>query len=360
MDSEIEEAVLSVLRSRRLVSGEMVERFERALAEYTGSRFAVAVNSGTAALHLAFLALGVTGHSVITSAFTFAASANSVLYVGARPVFADISLEDYNLDPASVEERLSEDTVAIEPVHLYGQPAKMDELSRISEKAGVALVEDAAQAIGASVNGKKVGTFGVMGCFSTYATKNLHTAEGGFITTNNQALAERLRRLRSHGQSSRYNHIELGMNYRMTELQAAIGLPQLGKLDLLNQKRRENATILTELLSDVEGIVTPVERKGCVHVYHQYTIRVEKRFGSSRDRLAAELAKMGIETGVHYPKPVYLQPYYIERFGYTKGLCPNSEIAAESCLSLPIHPSLKPEELERIAKGIKEVSEGKR
>jgi perosamine synthetase len=356
IDSEIEEAVMQSLRSKKMVSGEKVNRFEKELSEYIGVKHVVAVSNGTAALHIAFMALNVTNKCVITSAFSFAASANSVLLAGGKPLFADIDLETYNLDPASVEQKLTDECTVIEPVHLYGQTADMAELSRIALKHGAVLVEDAAQAIGAKYGSKMAGSLGLMGCFSTYATKNLHTIEGGFIATDNDLLARKLRLLRNHGQESRYNHVDIGYNYRMTEIQAAVGLPQLKKLETIIQQRRHNAKVLTEGLKDLRGIITPTERDWGRHVYHQYTLRIEPReAGFTRDRFAQSLLKKGIESSVHYPTPIYLQPYYVEKFKYGRGLCPNSELAAETVVSIPVHQSLTEEQLDRIVRSIKEI-----
>lgn len=353
VDEEIVRLVAEVLRSRSLVSGRLVEEFERRLAEYLGSKHVVCVSSGTAALHLAFEALGVKGKKVVVPAFTFAASANTVILAGGKPVFADIDLETYNVDPASVEQVLDDECVAIEPVHLYGQSAPMDEVLSIARERNLFVVEDAAQAIGSTYHSKKVGTLGEAGCFSTYATKNLHTGEGGFVCTQDDGLAEKLRLLRNHGQSSRYNHVWIGLNYRMTEIQAAIGLPQLEKLEEFIARRRENAKILSEGLSKVDGIVTPVEKGWGRHVYHQYTVRLEASKVGPRNAFVERLRRLGIEAAVHYPRPVYLQPYYVERFGYRRGMCPNSELAAETVVSLPVHQSLTQEDLDRIVAAVR-------
>jgi perosamine synthetase len=356
IDSEIEESVIRILRSKKMVSGETVNQFEEELSKYIGVKHVVAVSSGTAALHVAFTAFNVVGKDVLTSAFSFAASANSVLLAGGKPVFADIELDTYNLDPSSVEERLTDECIAIEPVHLYGQTADMSRLIRVASKNNVVLIEDAAQAIGARHGSKMAGSLGLMGCFSTYATKNLHTMEGGFVATDDDFLAQKLRLLINHGQASRYNHVDIGYNYRMMEVQAAIGLPQMKKLESIIQKRRRNAKILTEGLQDLRGIVTPFEKDWGRHVYHQYTLRIEPRvIGITREKFAQSLLKRGIESSVHYPTPIYLQPYYIERFKYRKGLCPNSELAAETVLSIPVHQSLTDEQLGRIVGSIREI-----
>ncbi len=355
ISAEIESNVVKVLRSKNLVGGETVSRFESRLKEYLGVKNALAVSNGTAALHIAFCALGIKGKKVVTSAFTFAASANAIVLAGGLPAFADISLEDYNLDSSSVEELMDDSVVALEPVHLYGQCADMDSVQKVAKQWGVSVVEDAAQAIGSTFRGQMAGSFGVMGCFSTYATKNLQTGEGGFITTNDSEIARSIELLRNHGQRGRYNHVGIGFNYRMTELQAAIGLPQMDKLEEFIAARRENARILTEGLGQLTGLTTPVERPEVRHVFHQYTILVNKaKAPIGRDKLAERLAAKGIETSVHYPLPVYLQPYYVSKYGYRRGTCPNSEYVASSVLSLPVHQSLSPDDLDIIVRTVRE------
>ncbi|PSN91674.1 hypothetical protein B9Q03_03550 [Candidatus Marsarchaeota G2 archaeon OSP_D] len=356
IDDEIVQGVTSVLRSGSLVSGRLVEEFEGRLADYLGVKHVVCVNSGTAALHVAFEALGVKNKKVIVSAFTFAASANTVILAGGQPVFADIDLDTYNVDPASIDGVVDDECVAVEPVHLYGQSAPMDGVISIARRRGLAVVEDAAQAIGSTYGSKMVGSFGLAGCFSTYATKNLHTAEGGFVATQDEGFAERLRLLRNHGQSSRYNHVGIGLNYRMTEIQAAIGLPQLARLEEFIRRRRENARMLNEGLARVDGVITPVEKGWGRHVYHQYTIRVEESKIGPRDRFIERLRRLGVEASVHYPRPVYLQPYYVEKYGYKKGLCPNSERAADTVVSLPVHPLLSQDKIERIVECVKQAA----
>ncbi|MEM3670134.1 MAG: DegT/DnrJ/EryC1/StrS family aminotransferase [Thermoprotei archaeon] len=356
IDGLIENSVLSVLRGKNLVMGSAVEAFEKGLASYLKVKHVVAVSSGTAALHTAFVAAKLGRGKVLVPAFTFAASANTVLLAGYTPVFVDIDLETYNMNPEDAAEKLDQDCKAIEPVHLYGMPADMPSIQRIASANHLQIIEDCAQSLGAICMGKMTGTFGSMGCFSTYPTKNLHTGEGGFVSTDDDELDKTLRLLRNHGQESRYNHVELGFNYRMTELQAAIGIPQISKLEEFTQIRRRNAAILSEGLENLDGLYVPVERKGYRHVYHQYTIRVDpKHSPMKRDKLSKRLLESGIETSVHYPKPVYLQPYYRKTFGYRPGMCPNSEIAAETVLSLPVHPGVSEEDAYYIVKSIKSI-----
>lgn len=353
LGEEEEQAVLAALRSGRLAQGPLVRRFEEAFARYTGVRQAVAVSSGTAALHVALLAHGVgPGDEVVTSPFTFVATANAVLATGARPVFADVSEEDFNLDPARAGESINERTRALLPVHLYGQAADMEALSTLARRHGLALVEDACQAVGASFGGRKVGSFGT-GCFSFYATKNMTTGEGGMITTDDPKLAARARLLRDHGQRRRYVSEALGYNLRMTEVAAALGLTQLQKLDALNERRRANARYLTERLS---GVTTPRELPGRYHVYHQYTIRVSLpagQAGRGRDALLRYLRDRDIEATVFYPLPVHKQPLY-RGLGYHRQRLPVAERLSREVLSLPVHPGLSREDLESVVSAVRE------
>jgi len=345
-DAEVA-AVVDVLRSGNLVQGEVVARFEQRFAEMVGVRHAVAVSSGTAALHIALLAHGIgPGHEVITSPFSFAATANAVLYTGGRPVFVDIDPRDFNLDPNLIEARITPFTRAIMPVHLYGQPADMDAIGEIASRYGLAVIEDAAQAHGAAIRGRNVGTFGAA-CFSFYATKNVVTGEGGVVTTDDDRIADQLRMLRSHGARVRYEHEILGYNYRMTDLQAAIGEVQLERLAELTDRRIANAEFLSSRLTNV---VTPRPLPGRRHVYHQYTVRIP----SDRDDAARALAEDGIGTGIHYPRPIHCQPLYVD-LGYTDAL-PVAEQASREVLSLPVHPALDTWDLERITYAVSRLS----
>jgi dTDP-4-amino-4,6-dideoxygalactose transaminase len=349
-DEEVEE-VVKVLRSGFIAQGPKVAEFEEKFADYIGVEYAVAASSGTTALHLALLAADVgPGNEVITTPFTFAATGNSVLYVGAKPVFVDINPETYNLDPEKVEEAVTTKTKAIMPVHLYGQPADMDPINATAEDHGLKVIEDAAQAHGAIYNGKKVGSIGDMGCFSFYPTKNMTTSEGGIITTDNYEMAEKARVLRAHGESERYTHVVLGYNFRMTDIAAAIGLAQLKKLEKFNEKRIENAAYLTKHIDDINGIKAPFVSENVRHVFHQYTVRIENK----RDEVMEFLNSRGIGTGIHYPKPIYMQKLYNE-LGFSAS-CPESELAASEVLSLPVHPSLEKSDLEKIVSVLEEAS----
>ncbi len=306
--TEEEEAVLEVLKSGQLEQGERVAAFEKRFVELCQTQEAVAVATGTAALHLALIAHEIGyGDEVITTPFSFAATANVIVLVGAQPVFVDIDPETCTIDPLLVEAAITPRTKAILPVHLYGNPCDMERLLAIADEHHLVIIEDACQAHAASIHGKPVGSFGT-GCFSFSSTSTMTAGEGGMITTSDPVIAERARLLRNHGQKERYRHVALGFNQRMTELQAAIGLVQLEKLKQFAEKRRANAAYLSKHLGDV--VKTPVERDGYRHVYQQYTIRVPDE--SSRDAWAAQLLERGIGTAVHYPCPIYQQPFYQE------------------------------------------------
>ncbi len=351
--SEEEAAVLRVLASGQLAQGEEVATFERQFADMCGAREAVAVSSGTAALHLALLAHGVgPGDEVITTAFSFAATANVILLVGATPVFVDIEPDTYNINPALVEAAITPRTKVIMPVHLYGNPADMQRLEEIAAAHGVSIIEDAAQAHGAKIGDRTIGGTNTS-CFSFYPTKNMTTGEGGIITTNDAAIAEQARLWRNHGQSTRYYQTAIGYNQRMTNLQAAIGNAQLKKLGQFNERRIANAQFLTEHLKGV--VQTPVARPGYRHVYHQYTIRVPEH----RDQWVKTLHERGVGTGVHYPLAIYQQPFYQNsrsRFRISApdggSNLPETEAAAQQVLSLPVHPALSQEDLATIVKEV--------
>ncbi len=350
-DEEVEE-VVKVLRSGFIAQGPKVAEFEENFAEYVGVKHAVASSSGTTALHLALLAADIgPGDEVITTPFSFAATGNSILYVGAKPVFVDIDRKTYNIDPAKIEKAVTEDTKAIMPVHLYGQPADMDPINNTANDHDLTVIEDSAQAHGAMYNGEKTGSLGDMGCFSFYPTKNMTTSEGGIITTDNSEMAEKARVLRAHGESERYNHVVLGYNFRMTDIAAAIGIVQLKKLEQFNKKRIENAKYLIENIDEIKGINSPYVASNVKHVFHQFTVRVEE---SNRDQLMEFLKSRGIGTGIHYPKPIYKQKVYQES-GFN-AFCPESESASSEVLSLPVHPSLEKFELEEIVSALKDAS----
>ena len=342
------QAVLDVLASGMLAQGPIVARFEERFAEYCGVQHAIATSSGTTALHIALLAHDIgPGDEVITMAFSFVATANAILYVGARPVFVDIDPDTYNILPEQIEAAITPRTKAILPVHLFGLACNMDAIMDVAARHNLLVIEDACQAHGAAVNGRRVGGFGT-GCFSFYPTKNITCGEGGMITTSDAALAERARIIRNHGMKRRYYHDRLGYNFRMTDIHAAIGLAQLDRLDAFNEQRIRNAQYLTARLTSAK---TPCVPPGYRHVYNQYTIQVSR----DRDRLASQLAEQGIGTGVYYPVPIHRQPHFME-MGYDTMRLPVTEQMSRQVLSLPVHPGLSQEQLATIATAVNELT----
>ncbi len=342
--AEEKQAVLEVLDSGILAQGPRTKAFEEAFAAMCGTKYAVATSSGTTALHTALLANGLgPGDEVITSPFTFIASANSILFTGARPVFVDIDPRTFNLDPHQVEAAITPQTKALLPVHLFGLMADMPALTELAARHGLAIIEDACQAHGAALNGKRAGSFGC-GTFSLYPTKNMTSAEGGMITTNDDTLAEKARLIRQHGMRRRYYHDEIGFNFRMTDVHAAIGLAQLKKLDKFNALRQANARYLS---ANLKGVSVPYVPEGYEHVYHQYTVRVPE---GQREALRAYLQENGIGSEVYYSVPVHQQAVY-KNLGYELILS-TSEKAAREVLSLPVHPALSQSDLETIVQAV--------
>ncbi len=346
-----------VINSGMLAQGPKVKEFEEQFAKLCGTKYAVAVSSGTAALHCLTYAFGIKpGDEVITIPFTFVATANPVIMQGGIPVFVDIKEDTYNIDPELVEKAITEKTKAIIPVNLYGQPADWERLREIAKKHNLKLIEDAAQSVNSKYKSTMSGALGDGAAFSFYATKNLITGEGGMVTTNDPEIAELCKRFRHHGQSeqTRYEYHDLGYNYRMTDIQAAIGLIQMERISDLTKQRIKNAEFLDRELADVEGIVTPKKMEDRTHVYHQYTIRITEDFPISRDELNKKLREEGFISGIFYPKPLHLHPHFA-RLGYNKGDFPVSEKAAKEVLSLPVHPKATFEDLQRLVNLIKEL-----
>lgn len=342
---EEKQAVLEVLESGMLAQGPRVQALEEAFAAMCRVKYAVATSSGTTALHTALLAHGIgLGDEVITSPFTFIASVNSIVYCGARPVFVDIDPRTFTLDAEKIEAAITPRTRAILPVHLYGLSCAMDAIMSLAAKYDLVVIEDACQSHAASCHGRRVGSFGT-GVFSLYATKNMTAGEGGMITTNDERIAEKCRTIRQHGMRRRYYHDELGFNYRMSDVHAAIGLEQLKKLEGFNRKRQQNAAFLSARL---RGVTTPFVPPGYEHVFHQYTVRVPD---GQRDALASHLNRAGVGCGVYYPLPVHQQPYYRQHLGYPDQL-PEAEAAAAEVLSLPVHPGLSQNDLEMIVEAV--------
>jgi perosamine synthetase len=350
---EEEALVIEVLRSGQLAQGAYVERFETLFAEAHQVRHAVAVNNGTTALVVALEALGVgPGDEVITSPFTFVATLNAILESGATARFVDIG-SDYNISADRIEELVNTRTRVLLPVHLYGLMADMDEIMTIAGKHGLRVLEDSAQAVGATFEGKSSGSYDV-GSFSLYATKNLCTGEGGVVTTNDDDVADRLRLLRNQGMRQRYQYEVAGHNYRLTNLAAAVGIPQLGRLQTMTARRQENAKILAEGLNDLRGVILPdvnPDRKS--HVFHQFTLRVTKDATLGRDEFVARLNDSGVGCGIYYPKVVYDYDCYRSHPQVIHDEVPNALTAASEVVSIPVHPLLSMDDLKTIIRTIR-------
>ena len=371
LGKEEEREVLKVLRSRWLSMGPVTERFEKAFSEYLGGGEAIAVSNGTAALHLALASLGLKeGDEVILPSFTFVATANAVLYAGAKPVFADIvGFEDLNISPREIEDRITPKAKAILVMHYGGYPCDMQAITGIARRHGLFLVEDAAHAPGSAYRGKKCGAIGELGCFSFFSNKNLVTGEGGMVITRNKGFAEKIREMRSHGMKalswdkyhghlSSYNIERLGYNYRITEIQSALGLVQLKKLDRNRRKRERLVEVYRKNLDGVEGISTPFRRWKGKFSYHLFPILVQgeqaDQSSLQRDRLMQELKNLGIQTSVHYP-PVHLFSLYRKRFGLKAGMLPKTEKASRMEMTLPLHPGMDEADVEWIVGKIKKI-----
>lgn len=366
-DEEINE-VAKVLKSGWLTTGPKVLEFEGKIKEYVGAREAVAVNSCTAALHTSLAALGIgSGDEVITSPFTFAATANVIVLQGARPIFVDIDSATYNIDPERLKRAISGKTRATIPVHYAGQPCDMDEIMEIAQRHNLSVIEDAAHAIGAEYNGRKIGTIGDTTCFSFYPIKNMTTGEGGIITTEDERLADEMRKWRLHGISkdawkryektgSWYYEIEhAGFKYNMMDMQAAIGLVQLSKLDKFIETRQKYALYLTEKLSQFPELKLPVEKEGVRHVWHLYPIRVKAdMLKINRDRFIEALAAENIGTSVHFI-PLHLHPFYQKTFGYKRGDFPNAEHVYEGLISLPLYPKMSQRDLDGVVEAVTKI-----
>jgi len=350
MTKEMMEASANALASERLVMGESVFKFEEEFAKYIGTDHAVSVSSGTDALILAAIAIGARGREVLTTPFSFVATATSIVHAGATPRFADVSSEDYNLDPKLVKAKAADDIYGIMPVDIFGYPARMDELAEAADE-GVKLIEDACQAHGAKYMGKRCGSFGDAGCFSFYPTKNMTVGgDGGMITTNDEGLAADLRKLRDCGRVSRYEHDVFGFTSRLNTANAAIGRIQLRHLDEWNERRRAIAKRYAKQLKEVSEIVLPpMGTKDVEPVFHLFAIKCE-----NRDELASCLASQGIDTAVHYPIPIHLQPVYRTVYGYSEGEFPISERLSKQMLSLPMFPEMTNEQIDCVAEAINE------
>jgi dTDP-4-amino-4,6-dideoxygalactose transaminase len=339
-------AVDRVLQSGMMAQGPEVAAFESEFSAIVADRQCIAVNSGTSGLHMALIAAGIKqGDEVIVPSFTFAATANTVALTGATPVFVDIDPQTFNINPRSIEAAITSRTRAIQPVHLYGQPAAMNEIMAIAARHNLLVIEDAAQAHMASLGGRPVGSFGIAGVFSFYPTKNMTSGEGGMISTATNEVARQCRLLRNQGMEKRYENEIVGFNTRMTDIHAAIGRVQLAKLSGWTAQRRSNAKFFNE---NLKNVVVPYVAPSAVHVYHQYTIRIP---GNSRDEFALEMTKRGVGNGVYYPNPVHK----LESFGLKMEL-PETTRACKEVLSIPVHPSLSQGELETIVSVINSIA----
>ena len=351
--SEVEKEVLEVLRSGSYILGKHNKAFEQEISEFLGVKNAVTLNSGTDALHLALRALDIgEGDEVITVAFTFVATTEAIGIVGAKPVFVDIDPDTFNMDVKQIESKITPKTKAILPVHLYGQPCDMDVIMDIAKRHNLFVIEDACQAIGAEYKGKKVGTFGDIGCFSFYPTKNLGTmGDGGLAVTNSEYLKNRMVALRNHGGAVRYYHDEIGVNSRLDEVQAAILRVKLNYINEWNKKRREHAAFYNELFKDVKDVETPKELDNTYCVYHQYTVKVP-----NRDEVHKLLQENGVGAMIYYPVPLHLQKVHAH-LGFKEGLLPHTEENTKLVLSLPMFAEITEEEQKTVAKTLIECVE---
>ncbi len=356
IDEEMLEAAEYALKNERLVMGESVFKFEEEFARYIGTKEAVSTNSGTMALHLILLALKLNNKinkKVLTTPHSFIATANAVLHAGLEPAFADINKHNYIIDPSKIRKKMSSDIDAILPVHIYGYPADMDKIMEISEEYDVPVIEDACQAHGAFYGGRRCGSIGIAGAFSFYSAKNMTVGgDGGMVTTNDEDMAELIRMIRDTGRRMKYEHVVIGYTARLNTVNAAIGRVQLRRLDSWNERRRHLAKIYRKLLSDVEEIILPPEddekRK---QVYHLFVIRTKNP--ADRDKLRSYLHERKIETGIHYPIPIHLQPCYKEKYGFRDGMYPNAELVSKSVISLPMCPLLEEDDIKRVCEEIK-------
>lgn len=356
-NEEMQRAAIEALSSERFVLGESVYKFEEEFARYCGADFAVSTSSGTNALHIALLVLGIKqGQQVITAPASFVATSNAILHAQGVPVFADIKLETYTIDPEHVKKTVGAKTKGIIPVHLYGYPADMDSIGEIAEKNELFVVEDACQAHGASYKGRKTGSLSDVACFSFYPSKNMMVAgDGGMLTANDREVAEEAAKLRDCGRKSKYVHDLVGYTSRLNTVNAAIGRVQLRHLDEWNEKRRRNAETYDRLLSDVEGLYLPLAGDEATRpVYHLYVVRT-----SMRDGLKEWLQSRGIECGIHYALPIHLQPVYVKMFGFKEGAYPNTEELCRTCLSIPMYPDLSEREIHFVCEMIHEFFENR-
>lgn len=350
--NEIDEAIDRVISNSSFILGKEVENFEQNFADFCQTKYCLGVASGTEALSLALEALGIqSGDEVITQANTFIATVLAISRLGARPILVDCDPEDYTIDVNKIESVITEKTKAIIPVHLYGQPADMNSIIQIAEKHDLTIVEDACQAHGAEINGRRVGSLGKIACFSFYPGKNLGAyGDGGAITTDDPEIAERIRLLRDYGQKKKYYHCLKGYNSRLDALQAAVLDVKLKHLERWNNRRKKNASLYNEFFSGVDSVVCPSEREDVSHIYHLYVIRTDKR-----EEVMFALNEAGIQCGIHYPIPIHYQEAYMD-LGYPKGSFPVTERYADEILSLPMFPELSEDEIRTVVNKILSVT----
>ncbi|KFL16174.1 aminotransferase DegT [Geobacillus stearothermophilus] len=365
IDDDDIEAVVEVLKGDYLTTGPYVSTFEHAVAQYVGAKYAIAFSNGTAALHGACFAAGISeGDEVITTPMTFAASANCVLYQGGVPVFADIDEKTYNIDPNKIEEKITDKTKAIIPVDFTGQPVDLDRILEIAKKYNLVVIEDAAHALGATYKGRKVGSISDMTMFSFHPVKHITSGEGGIITTNNEEYYEKLLQFRSHGitrdkeklneyHGSWYYEMQfLGYNYRMTDIQAALGKSQLKKIDKFVELRRKYVEMYNEAFKDMDEIITPFQHEDGESSWHLYIIRLKlDKLTASRREIFEALQQQNIGVNVHYI-PIHFQPYY-QQLGYKKGICPNAEKLYEEMITLPLFPAMSETDVNDVIKAVK-------
>src|SRR2546425_2816615 len=354
IDAEMKAAALAALENEMMVMGESVFKFEEEFAKYCGTKYAVSTASGTAALSITFQALNIGhGNEVITTPFSFIATANSIVHAGADPIFADVEESGMNLSPRKTRAKIGSKTRALMPVHLYGHPSRIDEFQDIAAESGLSLIEDACQAHGAEFKGRKIGSVGDAGCFSFYPAKNMTVGgDGGIITTNNEEMADAARSIRDCGRdkNSKYYHGRIGFTSRLNTVNAAIGRVQLKRLEAWTQTRRWLSERYRKELENVRDVILPpLERNNEKSVYHLFVIRTKLR-----DQVKKRLSDNGIEAGIHYPRPIHLQAPYRQMYGYTEGAFPLSESLSNQVLSLPIFPTLTEEEVVRVCETLKQ------
>jgi perosamine synthetase len=350
------QAVNDVLKSGSLAQGQKVKQLEEDFAAYCGTKHALAVSSGTAAIHAALHVMGIgEGDEVITTPFSFIATINPILMVGAQPVLVDIDPETFCIDVTKLEAAITPKTKAIVPVHLYGQPVNWDEIEEIAKRHNLKIVEDACQAIAAEYKGRKIGSLGDLGCFSLYATKNIMCGEGGMVTTNNDEYAAAIRSFRQHGMSAPYVYDDLGYNYRLTDLQAAIAVEQLKKADSFTQARQTNAKALAEGLVGIKGLIVPSTAADRTHVFHQFTVRITDDFKMTRDEFVEALKARDVGAGVYYPRALHTYPH-VAKLGFKTGDFPQAELIASQVVSLPVHPDVTQDDVATIVAVVKEIA----